>query len=207
MYYRDRRQRSGGFARRVLLASLLPLVACGLDIPEDPVMDPDQREAILSLPDGPVARPEDVVSPEAIVQAVYASISGPAEVEQERDWDRLRSLFLPNARFVLVRWQSPDGEESKVLRSWNVERFIETAKGFYQETAFYEREVAREVDRFGNMAQVFSTYESRVVSEDSDPVSRGINSIQVVFAEDRWWIAHLVWDVERTENPIPQEYL
>lgn len=169
-------------------------------------MDPDQREAIIALPDGPDARPEDVVSPDAIVQAVYASISGPAEAEQERDWDRLRSLFLPDARFVLVRWQSPDGEEGEVLRSWDVEGFIETAKGFYQESAFYEREVARRVDRFGNMAHVFSTYESRVDSRDSEPVSRGINSVQVVFAEDRWWIAHLVWDVERPDNPIPQDY-
>lgn len=170
-------------------------------------MDAEQRAAILELPDGPEPRAEDVASPEAVVEAVYASISGPAEKEEPRDWDRLRSLFLPDARLVLVRWQSPDGEEEEILRGWDVEGFIETARGFYDESAFYEREIGRRVDRFGNIAQVFSAYESRVGSEESDPVARGINSVQLVRAEGRWWIAHLVWDVERPTNPIPEAYV
>ena len=170
-------------------------------------MDAEQRSAILDLPDGPAPRPGDVVSPEAIVEAVYDAISGPAEVDQERDWDRLRSLFLPGARLVLTRWRSPDGEEEQVLRAWDVEGFIDAAKGFYEESSFYEREVARRIDRFGCIAQVFSTYESRVGSEDSEPVSRGINSVQVVQAHDRWWIAHLVWDVEGAEHAIRRAHL
>ncbi|HUE95698.1 MAG TPA: hypothetical protein VMN39_03515 [Longimicrobiaceae bacterium] len=166
-------------------------------------MDAEQRAAILDLPDEPNARAADVASPEAVVEAVYRSISGPAEEDQPRDWDRLRSLFLPGARFVLARWQSQEGEEEEALRAWDVEGFIEAARGFYRESAFYEREVGRRVDRFGNIAQVFSTYESRVGSEESAPVARGINSVQVVYARERWWIAHLVWDVERAGNPIP----
>lgn len=170
-------------------------------------MDTEQRAAVLDLPGDLAAPPQDVASPEAIVEAVYEAISGPAEREQERDWDRLRSLFLPDARLVLPRWRSPDGEEEQVLRAWDVEGFIDAAKGFYQDSSFYEAEVARRVDRFGHIAQVFSTYESRVGSEESDPVSRGINSVQVVHADDRWWIAHLVWDVEGPDNRIPEAYL
>lgn len=126
-------------------------------------MDEQQRAAIMELPEGPAPRPADIGSPEAIVQAVYDSISGPA--------------------------------------------FIDAARDFYRESAFYEREIARRVERFGNIAHVFSTYESRVGSEDSDPVARGINSVQVVLSRDRWWIAHLVWDVASPGNPIPPEYL
>lgn len=140
-------------------------------------------------------------------RAVYRSISGPAEKDEPRDWDRLRSLFLPNARLVLVRWQAPDGEEQEILRGWEVEDFVEVAKGFYSESAFYEREVGCQLHRFGHIAQVFSTYESRVGSEQSQPVARGINSVQLVQAKGRWWIAHLVWDVERPHNPIPEAYL
>lgn len=168
-------------------------------------MDREQRAAILEIPDGPEPRGADVASPEAAVQAVYESISGPAEKKRPREWDRLRSLFLPGARFVLARWQSP--EETQVLRAWDLEAFIDAARGFYQESAFYEREVARQVDRFGRIAHVFSTYESRVGSEDSDPVARGINSVQLVYSEDRWWIARLVWDVEQPSNRIPPDYL
>lgn len=169
-------------------------------------MDAEQRAAILELPDSPEPRAEDVASPAAVVRAVYQSISGPAEKDEPRDWDRLRSLFLPEARLVLVRWQSPDGEKEEILRGWDIEGFIEAARGFYRESEFYEREVGRRIDRFGNIAQVFSTYESRVGSEESEPVARGINSVQLVRGDGRWWIAHLVWDVEHPGNPIPEAY-
>ena len=170
-------------------------------------MDADQRAAILTLPEETIARTEDVGSPEAIVRAMYEVISGPAEMDRERNWDRLRSLFLPGARFILVTWRGADGAGEEVLRAWDVEGFIEAAKGFYQESAFYEREVARRVERFGDIAHVFTTYESRVGSEESDPVARGINSVQVVRSGHRWWIAHLTWDLERADRPIPEAYL
>lgn len=168
-------------------------------------MDPEQRAAIVELPDRPRAADEDVASPEAIVRAVYDCISGPAEVERERDWNRLRSLFLPGARFVLPRWPSSEGAlPGQELRAWDVEGFIDAARGFYHESSFHEREIAGETHRFGRIAQVFSTYESRLSPDDEEPVARGINSIQVVFAADRWWIAHLIWDMEAPDNPIPE---
>ncbi|MFB3112623.1 MAG: hypothetical protein ACE10G_11370, partial [Gemmatimonadales bacterium] len=43
--------------------------------------------------DRPPADPADVESVDAIVAAVYDVISGAAG--QERDWDRMRSLFIP----------------------------------------------------------------------------------------------------------------
>ncbi len=167
-------------------------------------MDPNQRDALLTLPDPAGVVPEDVASPESLIEAVYDVISGPAEAERPRNWDRLRALFLPDARFVLARWLTPDGDERDELRAWDVDGFIEAARGFYAESAFYEREVWHRVDRFGNVAHVFSAYESRVGSADGDPVSRGVNSVQGVRHGGRWWIAHLVWDVETPANPLPE---
>ena len=54
--------------------------------------------SIASRADWPKAKPEDVTSPEAIVAAVYSVISGGKG--QERDWDRMRSLFVPDARLI-----------------------------------------------------------------------------------------------------------
>src|SRR5438270_3687638 len=48
----------------------------------------------------PVAKAEDVKSPEAILNAVYSVISGGKG--QARDWDRMRSLFVPDARLIPV---------------------------------------------------------------------------------------------------------
>ncbi|HEY8469527.1 MAG TPA: hypothetical protein VIL18_07785 [Longimicrobiales bacterium] len=177
--------------------------------PEPPTgaLDLQQRSAVVALGALPAARPEEVASPEAIVTAVYAAISGPAEREQPRDWDRFRTLFLPGARFLLTRWgDRRAGQQEDVLRQWDLERFIAVARMFYRESAFWEREIWHRTERFGNVAHVFSTYESRVGSPDSEPVGRGINSFQLVRTAGRWWIANVAWDVEVEGNPIPEEY-
>ena len=68
---------------------------------------------------------------------------------------------------------------------------------FLKRDGFWEREIARRVDRYGNVAHVFSTYESRVNSPDTAPFSRGIKRIQLVTNGERWWVVTIVWDFER----------
>ena len=46
----------------------------------------------------PAANQAEVASPDAIISSVYGVISGPAG--QKRDWDRMRSLFYPDARLI-----------------------------------------------------------------------------------------------------------
>ena len=62
-------------------------------------------------------------------------------------------------------------------------------------------------DCFGNVCQVFSTYESRRAPSDEKPFMRGINSIQLVNDGKRWWVASVVWDTEKPDKPIPAQYL
>ena len=71
---------------------------------------------------------------------------------------------------------------------------------------FYEKEVHRETQRFGNIAHIFSTYESRIKA-DGPVIARGINSIEAFWDGKRWWIASAIWDEERADNPMPKEYL
>lgn len=71
---------------------------------------------------------------------------------------------------------------------------------------FDEREIHRVTQRFGNIAHVFSTYETR--AKPGGPIlGRGINSIELFWDGKRWWIASAIWDDERPGNPIPKEYL
>ena len=74
-------------------------------------------------------------------------------------------------------------------------------------SGFFEREIARRTDCFGNVCQVFSTYESRHAPSDEKPFDRGVNSIQLVRDGKRWFIASVAWDAERPDNPIPAPYL
>ena len=63
-----------------------------------------------TLRDSIPADTKDVSSPEAIVAAVYDVISGPAG--QKRNWDRMRTLFVPDARMIPTG-KRPTGEINK----------------------------------------------------------------------------------------------
>lgn len=153
-------------------------------------------------PDRPEANPADVESPDAIVSAVYEAISGPAG--EERDWDRLRSLFLPEARLIPTFRQ--EGEPPYLVV--NVEGFIKQYNERIGKKAFYEREIHAVTERFGDIAHVFSTYESRRSPDDAEPFQRGINSVQLWYDDDgdRWWIVNVTWHTEREGAPIPERY-
>ena len=153
------------------------------------------------------AVPADATSVEAAVAALYASVSFPAGGGP--DFERMRGIFL----YVgMVIPPVKLGQEIAVsdVDSWS-EKFQKAAAERKQKgepgQGFFEREIARRTDCFGNVCQVFSTYESRHAESDAKPYERGINSIQLVRDGRRWWIASVAWDAERTDNVIPQQYL
>lgn len=146
---------------------------------------------------------KDVASLDAIMKAVYDVISGDAG--QPRDWDRFRSLFHKDARLI------PTGAnpQTKVVGATALtpEDYVKRAEPFFAKEGFYESEKARRVDIYGNIAHVFSTYESRHSRADKQPFMRGINSFQLLNDGKRWWIVTIYWQAETPENQIPKKYL
>jgi hypothetical protein len=147
------------------------------------------------------AKPEDVSSIDAIIKALYDVISGPKG--QARDWNRMRSLFVPQAHLIPTVNRQQGGRALLVM---NVNDYIATSGQMLVETGFREREVARKVEDFGSIAQVFSTYESFRDTETA-PFMRGINSIQLFNDGTRWWVVNVFWDAERSGLTIPEKYL
>ena len=142
-------------------------------------------------------------TPEArqVVARLYALISGPAE--HERDWEEVRALFLPEA-VLRSELTFPDGSHQS--GRWTVDEFCAEAAAEYRKAGFWEREVAVRAERFGGIAHVWSTYESRIGDPASDPVGRGINSVQLLLQDGRWRIASLLFQIERGTSGIPPEY-
>jgi hypothetical protein len=163
--------------------------------------------SIASHPGWPVAKPEDVKSIEAITAAIYDTISGPAG--KARDWDRFRSLFVPDARLMPVRVPRPDGTgpQHNDIAPYTVEDYIARSSPAMLTQGFAERGVANRVEAFGNIAHVWSTYESRHDFKDEKPFARGINSISLIKDGDRYWVVQILWDSERPNSPIPEKYL
>jgi len=147
----------------------------------------------------PPPKPDDVQSMNAILRAIYDVISGPAG---ERDWNRFRSLFLPQARFTQAG-KNPDGKT--VVFAWSVEEFVRDAATVFAKEAFYEKAIVNQPETYGNIAQVFSSYESRHDPAEK-PFQRGINSIQLLNDGKRWWVLSILWDSERPDNPLPVKF-
>jgi hypothetical protein len=148
----------------------------------------------------PKPRAADVGSIDAIVAAVYDVISGPAG---PRDWDRFKSLLLPECRLMPLGHR-PDGQD--VYRVLDADGYIQRAGPTFSKEGFFETAVSNTVEQFGGIAHVFSTYESRHEAAAA-PFARGINSMQLVKLGDRWWIASIAWDAERPGVTIPDTYL
>jgi hypothetical protein len=149
------------------------------------------------------AKADDVQSIDSILAATYDVISGPAG--KKRDWDRFRSLFYPGARLIPTGKRPAETEvRARVL---SADDYVERSAPFLEKEGFFERGVFNKVDHYGNIAHVFSTYESRHHAEDAQPFQRGINSFQLVNDGKRWWIMTIMWQAETPDTPIPAEYL
>ena len=178
----------------IILALLISALAVGAiaQTPTTPATPPVKE-----------ANPADVGSIDAIMKAVYEVISGDAN--QKRDWDRFRSLFHKDAKLI------PTGKNPQtgvtMARFMTPEDYVQRAGPSLEKDGFHEREMARKVEQYGNIAHIFSTYHAFRKKDDKDPFMRGINSFQLLNDGKRWWVISIYWQAETPDNPIPAKYL
>ncbi|HXT75577.1 MAG TPA: hypothetical protein VN780_04760 [Candidatus Eisenbacteria bacterium] len=178
---------------RILCAIFLAVLfsATSFARPQQQIPPPDLASRV------PAPKTADVDSVDHIMFAIYDVISGPPG---ERDWNRFRSLFVPEGR--LTSTVKREGSDS--IRLLTVEEYVNGAGKYFLTNGFFESAIVNKVQRFGNIAQVFSSYESRHAASDK-PFTRGINSMQLLFDGKRWWVLSILWDEESASNPLPKE--
>ena len=155
-----------------------------------------------SFTDSIPANSSDVSSINAIIAAVYDVISGPAG--QKRNWDRMRTLFIPEAHMIATGKRT-NGE--LVKRVMTVEDYINNSGPVLEKDGFFEKEIGRKTEEYGNIVQLFSAYESKRSVTDDKPFMRGINSFQLWNDGKRWWVVNIFWQSESKDNPIPEKYI
>ena len=134
----------------------------------------------------------------AVVDEMYAMISGPAG---PRDWSRQAACFHPGARQIRTFL---DAEGRPAMKAMGLADYARDTTDFFMTHAFYEVEIARRIDLFGNIAHVWSAYEARRALDDAEPERRGINSIQLFKDPDKGWrIMAMIWDNEREGLKLP----
>ncbi len=145
---------------------------------------------------------QNVSSLDNTIKTLYSVISGDAR--EERDWNLFKHLFYPNAKLIPTG-QNQEGKT--IARYMTPDDYIKTSGKWLLENGFHEVELHRETHSFGNITQVFSTYESFRKKSDTKPFMRGINSIQLLNDGERWYIVNIFWSQESEKHPIPSEYL
>jgi len=190
--------------RRIVLAA--GLVLGSLLAAAASAQAPAPAKPRSGMPRAASAESADGASVDSVIKALYESVShGP---DAEPDWKRMHDLFLQVGMLIPPKPARDDIFTVLDVDSYEerTKKWMTGAKAKGQPTSFYETEVSRKADCFGNVCQVFSTYASRHAPTDEKPFMRGINSIQLVGDGKRWWVASVAWDTEREGNPIPAEY-
>lgn len=139
---------------------------------------------------------------DSTLETLYGVISG--EKGEARNWELFKYLFRPEAKLI------PSGKNKEGItgtRYMSPDGYIEASGQWLLDNGFFEKEINRVVHTFGNITQVFSTYESFNSGADTKPFMRGINSIQLLNDGKRWWVVNIFWTQETKENPIPTAYL
>ncbi len=157
--------------------------------------------SLLSTTSASESAAEDGATIQSLLTATYAAISGPAG--QPRDWDRFRALFAPQATLSFLRETSEGNFERVVMTP---DSYIEGSGASLERNGFFETETHQVVEQFGNIAHVFSTYDSRSNANDQEPFARGINSFQLMHNGSRWFVVSIYWQAESDTRPIPKEY-
>jgi hypothetical protein len=127
-----------------------------------------------------------------LVRAIYACISGPAGAP--RDWARFRYLCHPR-NLSLRTVVEADG--STWAQVFDTEQYIADVEILFATTDFFEVETDQRIERFGQIAHVWSKYDARASPDSPVLIKRGANSIQLCYEKGRWWVFCTIWDNER----------
>lgn len=140
---------------------------------------------------------DDTSSVDKIVSAMYNVISGPAG---QRDWARFKNLFSAKAEMGAI---FKNKEDKVIYRSFTPDDYIKNNDPYFLKNAFIEKEIHRTTNTYGQLVNIFTTYEF----ESGVEKARGINSLQLVYTANRWWIVSLIWLEETDDNKLPKEFL
>ncbi|WP_312923900.1 hypothetical protein [Empedobacter brevis] len=139
----------------------------------------------------------DAKTIEALMKASYEVVSG--EKGAKRQWERDHYLHHPKAVYSYF-----DRKKQEQV-TMTLQEFHKETDEMVFNTAFYENEINREVRVFGNVAHVWSTYETRL-EKGGKVERRGINSIQLIFENNRWYIISWTFSGETDQNIIPKTF-
>lgn len=120
------------------------------------------------------------------------------EKGEKMDTAAVRNLFYPTAQLTML-----SAGDSALAESVSLNDFLDMLMDPYYQEGYLEKEIHKVVDEYNGIAQVFQSFYGKD-SEGSEEL--GINSYQLVFYNDRWWIVSLLWTLDFDGSGLPAKY-
>ena len=134
----------------------------------------------------------------AVIDAFYAVLCGPAG---PRDWSVHEQIFAADAQLIRT---GVDEDGKPWSKRMNPAEYRENVTLFLSKAPFYEVELERRVDLFGDIAQIWSSYEMRRALDSPEIERRGVNFIQALRGADgNWKVVAAIWANEREGLTLP----
>lgn len=120
---------------------------------------------------------------------------------KSRNLEAFRRLFLPTAQFTVLYHNDVMPVPSETV---SLDEFMELLKDPYYDDGYFEYQTGKVINEYNGIANVFQSFRA----SDRDGLdAQGVNSYQLVYLEDRWWISNLLWTGNDNGVPIPERYL
>lgn len=140
--------------------------------------------------------PEIVKTIEGTVGETYKIITG--ERGSTRNWEAFRQLFTPDAQMsVLVHDTAGRGQ----VRTFTLEAFVRNGMKYYESDGFIERPIKTIIHEYNGIANVFQSYYAKEAEREEE----GVNSLQLIFDGERWWITSVLWTSNANGVELPVE--
>jgi hypothetical protein len=139
-------------------------------------------------------------SVEGITSKMIELISG--DIGEERNWDEYRNLFLPTAQKMSLRRNKEGKSRVNVM---NLEEFVRNVGPYYARDGFDEYSLGLTKHEFNGIAVVFQSFYCKNLIGTYE--KRGMNSYQLVFLKNRWWIASTLFTNETEDTKLPDKFL
>lgn len=114
--------------------------------------------------------------------------------------EALKNLFLPTAQFTVLMQDESDSQ----IETIGLDEFIKMLDDPYYHEGYLEYELGKVVEEYNGIAQVFQSYHGK---DSENYEESGVSSYQLVYVENRWWIANVVWTGDSNGVKIPEKYL
>lgn len=143
------------------------------------------------------ANPEKLQTIDGTIDELLRVVNG--EKGKQRNWEAFKNLFIESCNFTVVY-----GGNSTPFETASIEDMVEFMQDDYYDNGYKEEKLQRQIKTFNGIAHVFEIVKH---TEPDGTVVKGLNSYQLVFGNERWYITGLVWTAESDEAKIPATFL